>query len=194
MQNMHKSMYLHILHIYALPTLLMSDFPNPKCSSCAKPEGQTKGCTLWSSFFGSRWLVQRTLKFSVICQYFSATVSSISYLSESQPVWVLSGLVLLVSSQRHWQGRQRFSEHIRNFMKIETWKLKVSAGPCSEKWPEACIRVPSLQSVCFQIITDSSGPTNGLLGCLKYISWIRAHWALSEEESLWNPSQYINSF
>ena len=23
MQNMHKSMYLHILHIYALPTLLM---------------------------------------------------------------------------------------------------------------------------------------------------------------------------
>ena len=24
MQNMHKSMYLHILHIYALPTLLMS--------------------------------------------------------------------------------------------------------------------------------------------------------------------------
>ena len=26
MQNMHKSMYLHILHIYALPTLLMSAF------------------------------------------------------------------------------------------------------------------------------------------------------------------------
>ena len=25
MQNMHKSMYLHILHIYALPTLLMTD-------------------------------------------------------------------------------------------------------------------------------------------------------------------------
>ena len=25
MQNMHKSMYLHILHIYALPTLLMND-------------------------------------------------------------------------------------------------------------------------------------------------------------------------
>ena len=24
MQNMHKSMYLHILHIYALPTLLMT--------------------------------------------------------------------------------------------------------------------------------------------------------------------------
>ena len=23
MQNMHESMYLHILHIYALPTLLM---------------------------------------------------------------------------------------------------------------------------------------------------------------------------
>ena len=23
MQNMHKSMYLHILHIYALPTLLI---------------------------------------------------------------------------------------------------------------------------------------------------------------------------
>ena len=108
----------------------MSDFPNPKCSSCAKPEGQTKGCTLWSSFFGSRWLVQRTLKFSVICQYFSATAPSISYLSESQLVWVLSGLVLLVSLQRHWQGgqgRQRYSEHIRNFLKLETWKLKVSA-------------------------------------------------------------------
>ena len=26
MQNMHKSMYLHILHIYALPTLLMIVF------------------------------------------------------------------------------------------------------------------------------------------------------------------------
>ena len=173
----------------------MSDFPNPKCSSCAKPEGQTKGCTLWSSFFGSTWLVQRTLKFSVICQYFSATVSSISYLSESQLVWVLSGLVLLVSSQRHWQGRQRFSEHIRNFMKIETWKLKVSAGPCSEKSPEACIRVRPFTAV--PVLSNHHWffrTYKWSFECLKYISWIRAHWALSEEESLWNPSQYINSF
>ena len=28
MQNMHKSMYLHILHIYALPTLLVK-LPGP---------------------------------------------------------------------------------------------------------------------------------------------------------------------
>ena len=32
MQNMHKSMYLHILHIYALPTLLMLLY-NMLCNS-----------------------------------------------------------------------------------------------------------------------------------------------------------------
>ena len=35
MQNMHKSMYLHILHIYALPTLLMELKPESLSSAWA---------------------------------------------------------------------------------------------------------------------------------------------------------------
>ena len=35
MQNMHKSMYWHILHIYALPTLLME----PLCSGAQQVVG-----------------------------------------------------------------------------------------------------------------------------------------------------------
>ena len=38
MQNMHKSMYLHILHIYALPTLLMAPVPlRPAPHAARKP-------------------------------------------------------------------------------------------------------------------------------------------------------------
>ena len=42
MQNMHKSMYRHILHIYALPTLLMTQWH----SDCQHPAGAPTSGTL----------------------------------------------------------------------------------------------------------------------------------------------------
>ena len=40
MQNMHKSMYLHILHIYALPTLLMTVQSLERTAGVVSTEGE----------------------------------------------------------------------------------------------------------------------------------------------------------